>query len=349
MNSISFKLVSFLLGMTALTVVSSTGSVRAQTPNTDLSLERSAPTDAPMQVDAPAVTPMATVNPLMANSTPPVEPAAPAYAPMQTVEPAETSATTTDPLATNPTSEGIPEQTVGIPGQTVVEPNRPQVNVSNSDSDLADAQRLQAAAIDDDPQTAPETTVEVSESDLTPGTVSTSATHLTAQPETAPQSEVAPEQADVTVAQDLENVEPGRATRGGRSYVGIGGNLGLSGGTGIGQGGFLINSKIGLTRAISFRPSVIIGESTDFLLPVTYDFFLQSTDPFEPIPFAPFVGGGIAFSTSDDNTVGFLLTGGADVPLSRQFVANATVNAGFFGDTTSIGIAIGVGYQFSGF
>ncbi len=342
MNRISFKLVSFVLGMTALTVVSSTGSARAEAPSTDLSLERSTPTDAPMQVDAPAVAPIATVNPLMANSTPPVEPAAPTYAPIQTVEPAETSATTIDPLATNPTSVAIPEQ-------TAVEPNRPQVNVSDSDSDLADTQRLEAAAIDDDPQTAPETTVEVSESDLTPGTVSTSATHLTAQPETAPQSEVSSEQADMTVAQDLENVDPGRATRGGRSYVGIGGNLGLSGGTGIGQGGFLINSKIGLTRAISFRPSITIGESTDFLLPLTYDFFLQSTDPFEPIPFAPFVGGGVAFSTSDDNTVGFLLTGGADVPLSRQFIANATVNAGFFGDTTSIGIAIGVGYQFSGF
>lgn len=342
MNSISFKLVSFLLGMTALTVVSSTGAARAQTPSTDLSLGRSAPTDAPMQVDAPAVTPMATVNPLIADSTPPVEPAIPAYAPMQAVEPAETSATTMDSVATNPTSVAIPEQ-------TALEPNDREINISDFNSDLVDAQRFQAAAIDDDPQTAPETTVGISGSNLTPGTVSTSATQLTAQPETVPQAEVAPEQADMTVAQDLENVDPGRATRGGRSYVGIGGNLGLSGGTGIGQGGFLINSKIGLTRAISFRPSVIIGESTDFLLPLTYDFFLQSADPFEPIPFAPFVGGGVAFSTSDDNTVGFLLTGGADVPLSRQFVANATVNAGFFGDTTSIGIAIGVGYQFSGF
>jgi hypothetical protein len=249
-----------------------------------------------MQVDAPAVTPVASVNPLMANSTPPVEPATPAYAPMQTVEPAETSATTIDPLATNPTSVAIPEQ-------GAVEPDRPQVSVSDSNSGLADTQRLQAAAIDDDPQMAVETTAGVSERDMMPGSVSTSATHLTAQPETPPQTGVAPEQADMTVAQDLENVDPGRATRGGRSYVGIGGNLGLSGGTGIGQGGFLINSKIGLTRAISFRPSVIIGESTDFLLPLTYDFFLQSTDPFEPIPFAPFVGGGVAFSTSDDNTV----------------------------------------------
>lgn len=342
MNSISFKLVSFLLGMTALTVVSSTRSVRAQTPSTDLSLGSSAPTDAPMQVDAPAVVPMTTVNPRMANSTPPVDPAAPVYAPIQTVQPAETSATTTDPLATNPTSVANPEP-------EAVQPHRPQVNVSDSTSGSLDAQRLQAAAIDDDPQAAPEATVEVNESNQMPGTISTSATHLTVQPETAPQSEVSSEPADMTVAQDFENVDPGRATRGGRSYVGIGGNLGLSGATGIGQGGFLINSKIGLTRAISFRPSVIIGESTDFLLPLTYDFFLQSTDPFEPIPFAPFVGGGVAFSTSDDNTVGFLLTGGADVPLSRQFVANATVNAGFFGDTTSIGIAIGVGYQFSGF
>lgn len=342
MNSISFKLVSFLLGMTALTVVSSTGPVRAQTSSTNVSLGSSVPTNAPMPVDTPAVTPMATVNPSMANSTPPVEPAAPAYAPIQTVESAEAPATTTDPLATNPTSGESSEP-------VAVQPNRSPVNVSGFNFDIADAQQRPTAAIDDNPQAALETTVGVSQRDLMPGTVSTSATNLTAQPEATPQPEVSSEQADMTVAQDLENVDPGRATRGGRSYVGIGGNLGLSGGTGIGQGGFLINSKIGLTRAISFRPSVIIGESTDFLLPLTYDFFLQSADPFEPIPFAPFVGGGVAFSTSDDNTVGFLLTGGADVPLSRQFVANATVNAGFFGDTTSVGIAIGVGYQFSGF
>jgi len=348
--------------MTALTVVSTTGSARAQTPSTHSSYGGSTPTTAPMGVDAPAVTPIASADPLTTNSTPPVERSAPIYAPLQTAEPAATPATTVDPLATNPTVPPIPEQ-------TAAQPQGQQANYPDLNPYQADAQRRQAAAMDSNEQPAPQSTADVSTAnplpreqqaspqatagvntaEPMPGTVSTSAAHLTEQPRIAPLPEVSSEQADTSVAQNLENIEPGRATRGGRSYIGIGGNLGLSGGTGIGQGGFLINSKIGLTRNISARPSVIIGDDTDFLIPLTYDFVLESADPFQPIPFAPFVGGGIAFSTDGDNNVGFLLTGGADFPLSRQFVANATVNAGFFGDTTSIGIAIGVGYQFSGF
>ena len=338
MNKLSFKLASFLLGMTALTVVSSTESAMAQTPSSSSSYERSAP----MPVDAPAETPVATIDDSLAiNATPPVENSAPIYAPVQTVEPTATSVTTPNSLGTHLTSTLIPEQ-------AETEPNSQQANVSNVNPYQADAQRLEVAATDSDQQTSPEATAGVSEEEL-PGAVSTSATHLTAQPESSSELGTFSGQTDTKVAQELETIDPGRATRGGRSYVGIGGALGLTGGTGIGQGGFLINSKIGLTRSISVRPSVIIGDSTDFLIPLTYDFYLESRDPFEPIPFAPFVGGGVAFSTDDENDIGFLLTGGADFPLSRQFIANATVNAGFFGDSTSVGISLGVGYVFSGF
>jgi hypothetical protein len=271
-----------------------------------------------------------------------VEPSTPLSIPSQTVEPAATPAITVDPLATNPTVAPIPEEQL-IPF------DRQQTDWAQFPSSPTDIQTQQAQTTHHQP-TTPATLAEAPKAEAIPGTLSTSATHLTEQPETSPHSEVYSEQTeDTSVAQSIEDIEPGRATRGGRSYIGIGGNLGLTGGTAIGQGAFMINSKIGLTPNISFRPAVLIGESTDFLLPLTYDFILQSADPFEPIPFAPFVGGGVAFSTSDDNTVGFLLTGGADFPLSAQFVANAKVNAGFFGDTTSVGISLGVGYQFSGF
>jgi hypothetical protein len=156
--------------------------------------------------------------------------------------------------------------------------------------------------------------------------------------------EVSSDKADTTVAQT--ELDPGRATRGGSSYIGIGGNIGLGGNTALGKGAFVINSKIGLTRNISFRPAVILGDNTDFLLPVTYDFVIQSNDPFAPVPFAPFAGGGVAVSTEGD--VGFLLTGGVDFPLSREFVANASINVGFSGDT-DVGLIVGVGYTFPGF
>lgn len=338
MNKLSFKLVSFLLSMTALTAVSSTEYAMAQTPSSSSSYERSAP----MQVDTPVETPVAAVDdPLAANTTPPVERSAPIYAPVQTIEPAATSVTTPNSLRTHLTSTLIPVQ-------PTTQPNSQQANVSNVNPYQADAQRLQAAATESDEQMSPEAMAGAREENQ-PGTVSTSAANLTAQPESSSGVGTFSGQTNTKVAQELETIDPGRATKGGRSYVGIGGALGLTGGTGIGQGGFLINSKIGLTRSISVRPSVIIGDSTDFLIPLTYDFYLESRDPFEPIPFAPFVGGGVAFSTDDENDIGFLLTGGADFPLSPQFVANATVNAGFFGDSTSVGISLGVGYLFSGF
>jgi hypothetical protein len=148
------------------------------------------------------------------------------------------------------------------------------------------------------------------------------------------------------------DISVGRTNRGGSSYVGIAGNIGVAGGdSSLGDGNFAVISKIGLSRTLSVRPAAVIGDNTTFLLPVTYDFNLQSvTDPFvEPLPIAPYVGAGAAIKTGgDDSSVAFLVSGGVDVPLNRQFTATASVNAGFF-DQTDVGFLIGVGYNFSGF
>lgn len=145
-------------------------------------------------------------------------------------------------------------------------------------------------------------------------------------------------------------IEPGRATRGGSSYVGVGGNIGLGGGdTALGIGNFTVISKIGFTEAVSARPAVVIGDDTTFLIPITYDFTVQPTGAAtEAISsFAPYVGGGLAIATGDNSDVGPMLTAGADVPLGDRLTANAGVNVGFF-DSTSVGLTIGVGYNFEG-
>ncbi|MBD2344620.1 hypothetical protein [Anabaena subtropica] len=176
-----------------------------------------------------------------------------------------------------------------------------------------------------------------------PGTVATTSATLapeyvepTAQPSTS------------TVAQ--ADIDVGRPTRGGRSYIGVAGNIGISGSdSSLGDGNFAAISKIGLTNAISVRPSAVFGSNTTILIPVTYDFTLQAADAFsEPLAIAPYVGIGAAIKTGDDSKVGFLASGGIDVPLNAQFTATAAVNAGFF-DDTDIGLLIGVGYNFSGF
>ncbi len=158
-------------------------------------------------------------------------------------------------------------------------------------------------------------------------------------PEAATTETTAPEIAQV-------NVTPGRATRSGPSYIGVAGNIGLGGDTTLSEGAFAVISKIGLTRNFSVRPAALFGDDTVFLVPLTYDFPSQGVEQIR-YRVAPYVGGGVAISTGDDSTIGALITGGVDVPLSSQFTATAAVNVGFV-DETEVGLLIGVGYTFSG-
>ncbi|MBW4610414.1 MAG: hypothetical protein KME22_25170 [Hassallia sp. WJT32-NPBG1] len=142
-------------------------------------------------------------------------------------------------------------------------------------------------------------------------------------------------------------VSPGRATRGGPSYIGVGGNLGIAGETTLSEGSFAVISKLGLTNNLSVRPTALIGDNAVFLVPVTLDFPVESvTETGEAqISAAPYLGGGVAISTGDDSNVGFLLSGGVDVPIANQLTANAGVNVSFL-DDTNIGLLLGVGYNF---
>lgn len=182
-----------------------------------------------------------------------------------------------------------------------------------------------------------------------PGTAITSAAAFIPQnPESTPQQSTT-QPAAPTVAQ--ADIDLGRPTRGGRSYIGVAANIGISGSdSALGDGNFAIISKVGVTNTFSVRPSVILGDNTTILVPITYDFsFQQAADPFsEPLPIAPYIGAGAAFKTGDDSEIGLLISGGIDVPLTSQFTATAAVNAGFF-NTTDIGLLLGVGYNFTGF
>jgi hypothetical protein len=182
-----------------------------------------------------------------------------------------------------------------------------------------------------------------------PGTTVTTSAALTQSyaPEVAQQTQ------QVTTKRVAQaDIDPGRRTRGGASYVGVAGNIGLGGGdSALGDGNFAVMSKVGLTRGFSVRPAAIFGNNTAILVPVTYDFSLQQTDdPFvEPLPIAPYVGVGAAIKTGgDDSQLAFLVTGGVDVPLTEQFTATAAINAGFF-DQTDVGLLVGIGYNFGGF
>ncbi|MEM7581522.1 MAG: fasciclin domain-containing protein [Cyanobacteria bacterium P01_A01_bin.80] len=143
-------------------------------------------------------------------------------------------------------------------------------------------------------------------------------------------------------------VRPGRRTRGGSSYIGVAGNIGLGGETALGEGSFGVISKIGLTRRFSARPSVVIDDDPVILLPLTFDFGPKGTPSVagRSLSVSPYIGAGVAIETSDDAEVGLLITGGVDVPLGSRFTVNGSANGAFFDDDTDVGIMLGIGYNF---
>ncbi|MBW4624043.1 MAG: hypothetical protein KME49_00640 [Brasilonema octagenarum HA4186-MV1] len=179
-----------------------------------------------------------------------------------------------------------------------------------------------------------------------PGTTATSSAALIDSQNAEAQSSTSGSSKSKVAQSDI-SIDPGRPTRGGSSYIGIGGNIGLGGNSALGDGNFMVISKIGLTNAISVRPAAVIGDNTTILLPVTYDIsFRQLSDPFAaPLPIAPYIGAGAAINTGDGSEVAFLVTGGVDVPITPRFTATAALNAAFFNET-DIGLSIGVGYNF---
>ena len=187
---------------------------------------------------------------------------------------------------------------------------------------------------------------EIAKAAPVPGTAATSAQVLTEQ--TATPSSTAEAVAPTTETEApkvAQSIDPGRATRSGSSYIGAGLNVGITGDTALGDTNFTVLSKIGLTPTISVRPSVMIGDDADILIPVTLDFPSYTADGIG-VSAAPYVGAGVAITTGDSDVVRLLLTGGVDVPLTPQFTATAAVNAAVF-DDTDVGLLLGIGYNFT--
>lgn len=180
-----------------------------------------------------------------------------------------------------------------------------------------------------------------------PGTSVTSATTLTTQSAALPELETT--KIDNSQIAQVDSADVGRAVIGGSSYVGIAANIGLDGDTDLGDSNFAVISKIGLLSNFSVRPSAVFGGDAVFLIPLTYDISLPGVDVIDAaLPISPYIGGGVAIASGDNSQTDFLLTGGVDFPLTNQFTATAGVNVAFF-EETSIGLLLGVGYNFPGF
>lgn len=126
------------------------------------------------------------------------------------------------------------------------------------------------------------------------------------------------------------------------NFVGIGVNFGD-------DTTFAILGKLALTQfssyGVSFRPSVLIGDSVGLRLPVTLEARL-STGEDNVDRLIPFFGPGAALTFDDDDTeVDFMLTGGADFLITPQFTATAGLSLLFI-DDTDLEFLLGVGYNF---
>jgi hypothetical protein len=253
------------------------------------------------------------------------------------------------------TVDKVNSQTLTDPSTTVASPNEFSTELDTVSQNLSTETietftATDLAKVQQSPNPAIQENANVTPTPI-PGTVATSSATLTSEfvePTYQTTSQTTVQPSAPKVAQS--DIDLGTTTRGGSSYIGVAANIGLSGDdSSLGDGNFAVVSKIGLTNAISVRPSAVLGDNTTILLPVTYDFTFKSADAFsEPLAIAPYVGVGGAYKTGDDSQLAFLVTGGIDVPLTPQFTATAAVNAGFF-DETDIGLLLGVGYNFTGF
>jgi hypothetical protein len=259
-----------------------------------------------------------------------------------------------DPAVTPPPTGDVPEEIIEdrdpSAGSETTPPNRQYPTTDPAQTPPPEGDVPEEIIEDRDPgipqQNTPSTPSQQFET--APNTDDDAGFDDTDDAETIPPEDAPTEPFDV----DTEGVRPGRATRSGPSYIGVGGNIGLGDGdTALGETSFAIFSKIGITSNISARPAVLIEDNPTILLPVTLDFIPAVTNITEDVSgdlgvrVSPYVGAGIAISTGDDSTVNFLATGGVDVPITENVSGTLAVNATLF-DNPAVGLLLGVGYNF---
>jgi hypothetical protein len=165
-----------------------------------------------------------------------------------------------------------------------------------------------------------------------------------------------PEARRFEVAQAPNRNSAGRRNSAKFSYTGIGGAIGLSDDrdeTNLGEGGFSILGKTGLSERLSIHSASVLGDNSVSTFALTADFPIYTEGSVEErsVSLVPFVGAGIALNNlfKDDSQIGFVLTGGVDVPIAYRLTATGRVVSAFFGDSTDVAIALGIGYTYTGF
>jgi hypothetical protein len=157
---------------------------------------------------------------------------------------------------------------------------------------------------------------------------------------TTPSSEiVAPE----TMPEAALEGPPGQ-----NSYIGLGGVIGLQGGTtSLSQGTFSVVTKQVLTRNLAIHTAdTVFGSSTaSSSYALTYNRPIR--DQNLPIVYIPFLGGGVMLHDENGLKVSPLVTAGIDIDTPTNVTGTVRINSGFVsGRKADVGIIFGVGYNY---
>jgi hypothetical protein len=147
------------------------------------------------------------------------------------------------------------------------------------------------------------------------------------------------------------SAQPNSATRDigvPNSYIGIGSAIGLSGNTtALGSGGLVILSKLKFSDNLSLHDAtIILGNSAATTMIIVSADFPILNDAGKTIV-SPFIGGGAMLRYDRGLSISPAISGGIDVPISRNLTGTLRLNAGFPSNRSAdVGILVGAGYSF---
>ncbi len=141
----------------------------------------------------------------------------------------------------------------------------------------------------------------------------------------------------------------GRRLSNNYNYVGLGGNIGITGdGSGLGSGALMTLSKTGFSENFSLHSSgVVIGSDSASLVHLTANFPVRSET--NAVRFSPFVGAGIIYKDifNNDFSVGPSAVAGIDIPISYSFLITGRATVGYIREETDFGIQVGFSYIYT--
>ena len=132
-----------------------------------------------------------------------------------------------------------------------------------------------------------------------------------------------------------------------RSYIGLGGTIGISGdSTALGEGGFSLMGRTAFNNNLSFHNAGIFQDDGLGLFALTYGVPIKNNSSQREL-FFPFAGAGIAIEDFfGDFEVDPLIITGVDIPIAKKIVGTVRLGITFPEDDTDVGLLIGVGYSF---